>query len=53
MVGNSEASRRLKKLALEDPDYWQMTFPKIAHDAGIDISRSYSDKIMAEHHDLY
>lgn len=49
----SRESVRLKELALQDSDHWQMTFPEIAKEAKIDISRSYSYEIMANHHDLH
>lgn len=30
-----------------------MTFPEIAQEANLDISRCYTYEIMADHHDLY
>ena len=48
----SAESEALRELALRDLEHWQKTYPEIAREAGVDISRSYAYKIMSEHHNL-
>ncbi|RPA95671.1 hypothetical protein L873DRAFT_1792072 [Choiromyces venosus 120613-1] len=48
----SATSEQLQDLALCDEEHWQKTFPQIAAEAEVNISKSYAYKIMNEHHDL-